>query len=64
MIHNCGQLDYHPFTFAPTLTVNVNDAWGNYTPEIPAQVGELYCIQPAPGGHGHTFSRFGDGRTL
>ncbi|MGM9514785.1 hypothetical protein ACS5PK_11075 [Roseateles sp. DB2] len=42
VIQYCGQGDNHPFTFPMGLSVGSSDSYGNYTPQIKAQNGELY----------------------
>ncbi|MBB2484565.1 hypothetical protein H5407_04930 [Mitsuaria sp. WAJ17] len=42
VIKYCGQGDNHPFTFPMGLSVGSSDSYGNYTPQIKAQNGELY----------------------
>lgn len=42
VIQYCGQGDNHPFIFPMGLSVGSSDSYGNYTPQIKAQNGELY----------------------
>lgn len=42
VIQYCGQGDNHPFTFPMGLSVGSSDSYGNYTPQLKAQNGELY----------------------
>lgn len=44
VIKYCGQGDYHPFVFPMTMAVGANDCYGNYTPEITAQNGNMYHV--------------------
>jgi hypothetical protein len=45
VIRNCGFGDNHPFTFPMSMYVAVSDSWGNYTPQLAANNGELYSMQ-------------------
>ncbi|MCF6282671.1 MAG: hypothetical protein L3J28_10790 [Candidatus Polarisedimenticolaceae bacterium] len=51
VIKNCGQGDYHPFTFPMTMAVSAKDCDGNYMPDIPAENGNMYCVTLEPSGH-------------
>src|SRR5690242_1929996 len=42
VIQYCGQGDNHPFTFPMSMTVGASDSYGNYTPQLPAQNGQLF----------------------
>jgi hypothetical protein len=42
VIRYCGQGDNHPFVFPMTMTVGSSDSYGNYTPQLPAQEGQLF----------------------
>jgi len=44
VIRNCGQGDYHPFTFPMTMAVGSSDSWGNYTQQLPAQNGQMFAM--------------------
>ncbi|MGM0593958.1 MAG: hypothetical protein ACQETD_05410 [Pseudomonadota bacterium] len=51
VIKNCGQGDYHPFTFPMEMAVGASDCNGNYMPEIPAENGNLYSVVQTSSGH-------------
>lgn len=42
VIKYCGQGDNHPFTYPLASTVAASDSYGNYTPQLQAQNGELF----------------------
>lgn len=42
IIENFGMGDYHPFDFPLNIDVNVADEYGNYTPELLVNYGEMY----------------------
>jgi len=42
VIQYCGQGDNHPFTFPMSMYVGASDSYGNYTPQMKAQNGELF----------------------
>ncbi|PRP90776.1 hypothetical protein ENSA5_62100 [Enhygromyxa salina] len=44
VIRYCGQGDNHPFTFPMEMTVAASDSYGNYTPQLPAQNGQLFSM--------------------
>jgi len=45
VIQNCGMGDNHPFAFPMTMEVGAADSWGNYTPRMTAQNGQLFAVQ-------------------
>jgi hypothetical protein len=45
VIQNCGMGDNHPFAFPMTMEVGASDGWGNYTPRLSAQNGQLFAMQ-------------------
>jgi hypothetical protein len=45
VIQNCGMGDNHPFSFPMTMEVGASDGWGNFTPRLPAQNGQLFAMQ-------------------
>jgi hypothetical protein len=59
IIKNCGQGDNHPFTFPMSMAVGASDSYGNYTPQLPAQNGQLFHV--ALTGSGDTLSQAGAG---
>jgi hypothetical protein len=42
VIRYCGQGDNHPFVFPMTMQVGASDSYGNYTPQLDAQNGQLF----------------------
>lgn len=50
VIHNCGQGDYHPFKWPEASTINAGDSWGNFTPQLQAEPGQLFQLQMATSG--------------
>lgn len=44
VIQYCGQGDNHPFTFPMSMTVAGSDSYGNFTPQLPAQNGQLFTM--------------------
>ena len=50
VIQNCGQGDNHPFTYPQTMYVSASDSWGNYTPQLPAQNGQLFHMTRSASG--------------
>ncbi|MFJ2987225.1 hypothetical protein ACIPF8_05125 [Collimonas sp. NPDC087041] len=59
IIKNCGQGDNHPFTFPMAMAVGASDSYGNYTPQLPAQNGQLFHVSLT--GSGDTLSVAGPG---
>jgi len=51
VIRNCGQGDNHPFVFPMATAVGAGDADGNYSPQKPAENGQLFSMVLAPSGH-------------
>ena len=50
VIENCGKGMNHPFMFPLQTYVSASDSWGNYTPQLAAQNGQLFSvIQSASG---------------
>ncbi len=45
VIKNCGQGDYHPFSYPMEMKVSASDSWGNYTPQLDAQNGQLFAME-------------------
>jgi len=59
VIRYCGQGDNHPFTYPMTMQVGASDSYGNYTPQLEAQNGQLFQMsltntgdRLVPGGSG------------
>ncbi|MES2039784.1 MAG: hypothetical protein V4495_18360 [Pseudomonadota bacterium] len=44
VIENCGVGDNHPFTYPLSSHVSASDSWGNYTPKLVAQNGNLFHV--------------------
>ena len=42
VIRYCGRGDNHPFTFPMAMQVGASDSWGNFTPQLDAQNGQLF----------------------
>ena len=42
VIKYCGQGDNHPFEFPMGMQVGASDSYGNFTPQLPAQNGQLF----------------------
>lgn len=42
VIQNCGQGDNHPFVFPMSMQVGASDSYGNYTPQLDAQDGQMF----------------------
>ena len=42
VIQYSGRGDNHPFAFPMTMQVGASDSWGNYTPQLDAQHGQLF----------------------
>jgi hypothetical protein len=59
VIQNCGQGDNHPFNYPMAMAVGASDSWGNYTPQLDAQNGQLF--QVALTASGDTLSYAGQG---
>jgi hypothetical protein len=50
VIQYCGQGENHPFVFPMDVTVSAGDSYGNFTPQLPAQNGQLFTMQLTPSG--------------
>jgi hypothetical protein len=50
VIRYCGMGDNHPFTFPMTMSVSASDSYGNYTPHMDAQNGQLFTMSLTPSG--------------
>ena len=44
VIQNCGQGDNHPFTFPMTMAVGASDSYGNFTPQLTEQNGQMFHV--------------------
>ena len=44
VIPNCARGDNHPFVYPLSLAVGAEDAYGNYTPQLPASDGQLFAM--------------------
>lgn len=45
VIENSGVPDNHPFTFPMSMALSASDSWGNYTPQIRAENGQMYHVE-------------------
>lgn len=45
VIQNCGLGDNHPFTFPMSMQVAASDSYGNYTPQLDAQSGQMFQME-------------------
>lgn len=50
VIQNCGQGDNHPFVYPMEMDVSASDSYGNYTPKLPAQNGQMFQMRMASSG--------------
>ncbi len=51
VIKYCGQGDNQPFTFPMGWQVDNNDSYGNYTPQLAAQNGQLFKMSLTTSGY-------------
>ena len=42
VIKNLGRGDYHPFVYPTGQTISASDSWGNYTPQLNAELGQAF----------------------
>jgi len=42
VIKNCGQGFSHPFSYTSDIQVGIGDSWGNYSPQVDAQLGQSH----------------------
>lgn len=50
VIKHCGPGDNHPFTFSMGIQVGASDNYGNFTPRLDAQNGDLFMMELGPSG--------------
>ncbi|MCB9761844.1 MAG: hypothetical protein H6739_18585 [Alphaproteobacteria bacterium] len=50
VVQNLGIGDYHPFTYSLQFDVSAKDAWGNFTPSMPAIDGQAYALSRSKSG--------------
>lgn len=50
VIKNCGRGANHPFTVPMAMQVSASDSYGNFTPQLQAQSGQLFQMVLAPSG--------------
>jgi hypothetical protein len=50
VIKYCGQGDNHPFVYPISMQVGASDSYGNYTPQLDAQYGQLFQMTLTPSG--------------
>ena len=51
VIKNCGRGNNHPFTFPLELSVSAGDSFGNYSPQMKAENGQLFQMTLNPSGN-------------
>ncbi|SHN21539.1 hypothetical protein [Mucilaginibacter sp. OK098] len=51
VIKYCGQGMNHPFSFPIQNYVSASDSWGNYSPQLAAQNGQLFSVEQSPSGN-------------
>jgi len=51
VVQHCGQGDNHPFAFPASMTTSASDSYGNYTPQHPAEHGQLFSMNETTSGH-------------
>ena len=61
VIRNCGQGDNHPFVYPMSMAVAASDSYGNYTPQLPAQYGQLFSMTQGRSGDQLEFAGSGSG---
>jgi hypothetical protein len=57
VIQNCGIGDFNPFDYPMTQQVSVIDAWGNYSPLLDANNGDVFSVTDAGGKTGTVLSK-------
>jgi len=50
VIHNCAPGDNHPFTYPMAMAVGAGDNWGNFTPQLAAQNGQMFAMSQSVSG--------------
>lgn len=50
VIRYCGRECYHPFVFPLKFEVSLGDDYGNFSPRLPADDGQLFAVLPTPSG--------------
>lgn len=50
VIRNMGRGDNHPFNYSLGYTVSASDSYGNFTPQLSAENGQLFKVQKTPAG--------------
>jgi len=50
VIRNCGQGDNHPFVYPLAMMVGAGDSWGNFTPRLAAQNGQVFAMSQTTSG--------------
>ncbi|MDH3974269.1 MAG: hypothetical protein OEV42_08320 [Deltaproteobacteria bacterium] len=51
VIKNCGIGDHHPFVYPHKMTIAASDSYGNYTPQLNAEPGQLFHVALQPSGN-------------
>ena len=60
VIQNCGRGDNHPFTYPMASAIGYADSYGNYTPHLPAEPGQLFSAVLTASGDSIQFSGSGN----
>ena len=51
VIEYCGQGDHHPFKYHTNLEISASDSYGNFTPHLRADQGQLFGLVETSSGH-------------
>ncbi|MCH8619439.1 hypothetical protein [Undibacterium sp. TS12] len=51
VIKNCGPGDNYPFTFPVNMTTSASDSYGNHTPQLSANRGQLFSMESTTSGN-------------
>lgn len=57
VIQNCGIGDFNPFAYPMMQQVSVIDAWGNYSPLLDANNGDVFAFIDVGGKTGSTLTK-------
>lgn len=60
VISNCGVNDFNPFDYPMTQQVCIVDAWGNYSPLLDANNGDVFAVTDVGGRTGSVLSKTRD----
>jgi hypothetical protein len=61
VIQNCGRGDNHPFVYPISMAVGASDAYGNYTPLLPASDGQRFVMTKTQSGDELSLAGAGSG---